>query len=167
MVALPASNGEQALRGGQVDVVCLSTIYRDKALRRGGLQLVFSDHQLFGSFNAGSTVMSRRFIEQNPNTARKYVEGVGRAIEWARATPREQVVARMESIIKKRGRNEDASIVQFWASTTIPTPRGVLRDEDFAVWIDWLVRDGQVRPGQVAPSDIYTNEFQPTALGQR
>jgi ABC-type nitrate/sulfonate/bicarbonate transport system substrate-binding protein len=167
MVALPASNGEQALRGGQVDVVCLSTIYRDKALGRGGLQLVFSDHQLFGSFNAGSTVMSRRFVDQNPNTARKYVEGVGRAIEWARATPREQVVARMESIIKKRGRNEDASIVRYWASTTIPTPRGLLRDADFALWIDWLVRDGQVEQGQVVPSQIYTNEFQPEALGQR
>jgi ABC-type nitrate/sulfonate/bicarbonate transport system substrate-binding protein len=167
MLALPAANGELALRGGQVDVVCLSTIYRDKALGRGGLTLVFSDHQLFGSFNARSTVMSRRFVDQNPNTARKYVEGVGRAIEWARATPREQVVARMESIIEKRGRNEDASIVQYWASTTIPTPRGLLRDADFSLWIDWLVRDGQVDPGQVVPSQIYTNEFQPEALGQR
>ncbi len=161
MVVLPAANGELALRGGQVDVACLGTIYRDKALERGGLQLVFSDYELFGALNAGSTVMSRRFIAQNPSTVRKYVEGVGRAIEWARATPRTEVVARLASIIRKRGRNEDTSIVQYWTSTTIPTPRGVLRDEDFRIWIDWLVRDGQITARQVKPSDIYTNQFQP------
>jgi ABC-type nitrate/sulfonate/bicarbonate transport system substrate-binding protein len=167
MVALPASNGELALRSGQVDVACLSTIHRDKALARGGLRLVFSDHQLFGSFNAGSTLMSRRFVQQNPNTVRRYVEGVGRTIEWARTTPRDEVVARMQSVIKKRGRNEDDSIVKYWASTTIPSPRGVLRDEDFRMWIDWLVRDGQITAGQVAPSDIYTNEFQSEPIGER
>lgn len=167
MVALPASNGEQALRSGQVDVVCLSTIFRDKALERGGLSLVFSDHQLFGSFNAGSTVMSQRFIAENPNTVRKYVEGVGKAIEWARSQPREQVVARLSQIIERRGRNEDDTIVRYWTSTTVPTPRGVLRDEDFSMWIDWLVRDKQLAAGQVAPTDIYTNQFQPEPLAER
>ena len=167
MVVLPASNGEQALRSRQVDVASLSTIHRDKALARGGVSLVFSDHQLFGSFNAGSAVMSRRFVEQNPSAARKYVEAIGRAIEWARATPRADVVTRLSSIIEKRGRNEDTSIIQYWTTTTIPTPRGVLRDQDYQMWIDWLVRDGQLRAGQVAPADVYTNEFQPAVVGQR
>jgi ABC-type nitrate/sulfonate/bicarbonate transport system substrate-binding protein len=167
MVALPAANGEQALRSGQVDVVCLSTIFRDKALERGGLSLVFSDYQLFGSFNAGSTLMSERFIAQNPSTVHKYVEGLGRAIEWARSRPREEVVARLVQIVEKRGRNEDTSIVRYWTSTTVPTRRGVLRDEDFRMWIDWLVRDGQITEGQVAPSDIYTNQFQPEPLAER
>jgi ABC-type nitrate/sulfonate/bicarbonate transport system substrate-binding protein len=167
MVALPAANGELALRGGQVDVACLGTIYRDKALERGGLQLVFSDYQLFGSFNAGSTVMSRRFIAEHPSTARKYVEGVGRAIEWTRSVPREQVVARLRHIIERRGRNEDDGVIRYWTSTSIPTPRGVLRDEDFRMWIDWLTRDGQIRVDQVSPSDIYTNQFQPEPLAER
>lgn len=167
MVVLPAANGEQALRSRQVDVASLSTIHRDKALARGGVSLVFSDHQLFGSFNAGSAVMARKFVEQNPTAASKYVEGVGRAIEWARATPRAEVVARLSSIIGKRGRNEDTSIIGYWTTTTIPTPRGVLRDQDYQMWIDWLVRDGQLTPGQIAPADIYTNDFQPGAVGQR
>lgn len=167
MVALPASNGEQALRSGQVDAVCLGTIFRDKALERGGISLVFSDHQLFGSFNAGSTVMSERFIAQNPNTVRRYVEGVGEAIEWARSQPREAVIARMSQIIEERGRNEDTSIIRYWTSTSVPTPRGVLRDEDFRMWIDWLERDGQLAPGKVAPADLYTNQFQPEPLAER
>jgi len=162
MLVLPSSNGELALRGGQVDVASLTTIFRDKALARGGLRQVFSDYQLFGSFNAGSVVMSKRFIVEHPNTVRKYVEGVGQAIEWTRSHPREEVVARLESIIQKRGRNEDTSIVQYWTSTTIATLRGRL--QDFQIWIDWLVRDGQLRPGQVTPADIYTNQYQPTTL---
>jgi ABC-type nitrate/sulfonate/bicarbonate transport system substrate-binding protein len=167
LVALPASNGEQALRGGQVDVACLGTIYRDKALQRGGIELVFSDYQLFGSLNAGSMVMSKRFMAENPGTVRKLVEGLGRAIEWARAEPQPAVIARMEQIINKRGRNEDTTVVKFWTSTTIPTRRGILRDEDFTIWINWLVRDGQIGVGQVQPRDIYTNQFQPEPLAER
>jgi ABC-type nitrate/sulfonate/bicarbonate transport system substrate-binding protein len=167
LVVLPAANGELALRGGQVDVACLGTIYRDKALQRGGLDLVFSDYQLFGSLNAGSMVMSRRFIARNPSTVRKYVEGMGRAIEWARSVPRAEVIARFEHIIEKRGRNEDTSVVQFWTTTTIPTPRGTLRDEDFRLWIDWLIKDGQIAAGQVQPRDVYTNQFQPEPLAER
>ena len=167
LVALPASNGELALRERQVDVACLSTIYRDKALERGGLELVFSDLQLFGSFNAGSTVMSKRFVAEHPDSARRYVEGVGRVIEWARESSRETVVARMRAIIQKRGRNEDDSIVRYWSSTTIPSTRGVLRDADFQMWIDWLERDGQIAKGRITPAEIFTNEFQPQPLGER
>jgi ABC-type nitrate/sulfonate/bicarbonate transport system substrate-binding protein len=126
LIALPASNIEQGLRAGQVDVGCLGTIFRDKALARGGVRLIFSDYQLFGKFNAGSAVMSNRFIAENPNTVRKYVEGVGEAIEWAGSRPRDEVIARMESIIDKRGRNEDKTVVDFWTSTTVATPRPFL-----------------------------------------
>jgi ABC-type nitrate/sulfonate/bicarbonate transport system substrate-binding protein len=166
MIALPSSNIEQGLRSGQVDVACLGTIFRDKALARGGIKLVFSDYQLFGAFNAGSTVMSDRFIADHPNTVRKYVEGIGEAIEWARSHSRKEVIARLESIIGQRGRNEDTSIVKFWTSTTVATPRGALLDEDFQIWIDWLVRDGQIEAGQVTPRDIYTNQFQPRPLAE-
>lgn len=164
MIALPSSNIEQALRSGQVDVACLSTIFRDRALARGGVRLVFSDYELFGAFNAGSVVMSKRFVENNPNTVRKYVEGVGEAIEWARSRPRREVIERFESIIARRGRNEDASIVQHWTTTTVATRGGAMTDADFQIWIDWLVRDGQLEQGQIQPRDIYTNEFQPKSL---
>ena len=59
------------------------------------------------------------------------------------------------------------SIVRYWSSSTVATPRGVLRDEDFSMWINWLVREGQLAAGQLAPSDIYTNQFQPEPLAER
>jgi ABC-type nitrate/sulfonate/bicarbonate transport system substrate-binding protein len=164
MIALPSSSIEHGLRSRQIDVACMSTIFRDKALARGGIRLLFSDYQLFGKFNAGSTVMSNRFIAEHPKAVSKYVEGVGEAIEWTRSRPREEVIARMESIIAKRQRHEDTSIVKYWTSSTVATPGGALLDEDFQIWIDWLVRDGQLAPGQITPQNIYTNQFQPPAL---
>lgn len=35
---------------------------------------------------------------------------------------------------------------------------GSLRDIDFQRWMDWLVRDGQLKPGPLEPAAVYTNE---------
>jgi ABC-type nitrate/sulfonate/bicarbonate transport system substrate-binding protein len=160
MVVVPPVNGEQALRQHQIEVSVLSSIFRDKALERGGIRLLFSDYELFGAFTAGSYVMTNDFIRDNPKTARKFVEATGQAIEWARATPREQVIARFEKIIQARHRNEDASAIKYWKSTTVASKAGALSDRDYQVWIDWLVRDGQLAKDQVRARDVYTAQFQ-------
>jgi ABC-type nitrate/sulfonate/bicarbonate transport system substrate-binding protein len=168
MVVLPPANCELALRKRQVELASFSTILRDKANERGGIRMVFSDYQMFGEFNAGSFVMSKKFMTNNPNTARRFVQTTGRAIQWARTTPREQVIARYESIVKKRGRNEDTSVLRFWQSTGIATEHGELTDRDFQLWVDWLVADGQLKPGQLEIRSLYTNalhaDVQATAL---
>jgi ABC-type nitrate/sulfonate/bicarbonate transport system substrate-binding protein len=164
---LPSSNTELALREKQVDAGALGLIFLGKALERGGIRPLFTDHDLFGSFNAGSFVMSTKFIARNPNTARTFVRGVGRAIEWMRGRPREDVAARMESIIARRKRNEDGTAVKYWRSGGVATAQAALTDIDFQRWIDWLVKDGQLKPGQVKPQDIYTNEFQPQPTSMR
>jgi ABC-type nitrate/sulfonate/bicarbonate transport system substrate-binding protein len=161
LVVLPPVNIEQALRGGQVDAVALTGIFREKALERGGLRQLYSDFELFGPFIAGSYVFSTKFIERNPNTVRQFVTGVSRAIEWARSTPRETVIARYTAIIAKRHRNENALAVPYWKSTGIPGKGGVLSDREIQIWIDWLVKDGELTRGQIKPSDVYTNEFNP------
>jgi len=45
-----------------------------------------SDVDLFGPFDAGSYVLRKDFIRDNPNTARKFVEAVARAIAAAAAS---------------------------------------------------------------------------------
>lgn len=35
----------------------------------------------------------------------------------------------------------------------------------YQLWIDWLVKDGQLRPGQLVPSQVYTNELNPYLKG--
>jgi ABC-type nitrate/sulfonate/bicarbonate transport system substrate-binding protein len=160
MVVLPPANGEQALREKQVDLASMQTILYEKAKERGELRPVFSDVSLFGPFNAGSLVMINRFIEENPNTVRKFVEATGKAIEWARTTPRAEVIERLTKVMKKRNSADDPSLLKYWKTPTVWSKQGRLSDEDFQRWIDWLVKDGQLKRGQIEPRDLYTNEFQ-------
>lgn len=166
LVVLPPVSAEQALRQKQIDVAVLGDILRDKALERGGIRALFSDHELYGEFTAGSYVLTKRFLKENPNSARKFVEAMARAIEWARATPREEVVARMQRIIERRGRNEDASLVKYWTSMGIAGKGGLLSAKEYQVWIDWMVKDGELKEGQVRAEDMFTNELNPFAVTQ-
>jgi ABC-type nitrate/sulfonate/bicarbonate transport system substrate-binding protein len=159
LVAIPPVTGEQALRQGSVDVTTLNGVLRDKALERGGLRKLFADTDLFGNFTGGAYVLRDKFIRDNPNTSRKLVEGVSRAIAWAQTTPPEEVRARFERIIADRKRNEDATPIKYWKSTGVATKGGVIGDGEIQVWIDWLVKDGLLKPGQLKAADTYTNEF--------
>jgi ABC-type nitrate/sulfonate/bicarbonate transport system substrate-binding protein len=159
LVSLPPINVEQALRQGQTDVSVLNSIYRDRALERGGLRLLFSDLELFGTFTAGSYVLRNDFVATHPKAARAFVQGVGRAIDWSRETPREQVIERFRSIIAKRKRNEDATVIKYWKSYGVATPQGRILERDFGMWIDWMVRAGELRQRQLNLSAVYTNEL--------
>jgi len=159
LVAVPPVTGEQALRQGSVDVTTLNGVLRDKALERGGIRRLFADTELFGNFTGGAYVLRDKFIRDNPNTSRKLVEGVSRAIAWAQAAPPEEVRARFERIIADRKRNEDATPIKYWKSTGVATKGGVIGDGEIQIWIDWLVKDGLPKPGQLKASDTYTNEF--------
>jgi ABC-type nitrate/sulfonate/bicarbonate transport system substrate-binding protein len=161
MVILPPANGEQTLREKQVDVAAMQTTLADRAAERGELQLLFSDYQLFGAFNAGSLVMTNRFIAENPNTVRKFIEATGKAIEWARNTPRAEVIERMIKVVHARNPADDTTQFKYWKTPTVWSQNGKLSDRDFLPWIDWLIKDGQIAKGQIQPRDLYTNEFQP------
>jgi ABC-type nitrate/sulfonate/bicarbonate transport system substrate-binding protein len=159
LVSLPPVNGEQALRQGQTDVSVLGSIYLDKALERGGIRPLFSDMDLFGSFTAGSYVLRSDFIAKHPKTAKTVVEGIGKALDWSRATPREQVLQRFSAIIAKRRRNEDGSLLKYWKSYGVASPHGRIQPREFSIWIDWMVRSNELRPGQLDLKGVYTNEL--------
>jgi ABC-type nitrate/sulfonate/bicarbonate transport system substrate-binding protein len=159
LVAVPPVTGEQALRQGNVEVSALNGVLRDKALERGGLRKLFADTDLFGNFTGGAYVLRDKFIKDNPNTSRKLVEGVSRAIAWAQSTPPDEVRARFEKIIADRKRNEDATPIKYWKSTGVASKGGVIGDGEIQVWIDWLVKDGLLKPGQLKAPDTYTNDF--------
>lgn len=161
LIVVPPVNSEQTLRQGQVDVATLGGILRDKALERGGIRRLFSDHDLYGNFTAGTYVFTERYLAANPNTVRQFVTAVAKAIEWARTTPRDEVRARYATIIEKRGRNEDTSLVRYWQSVGIAEPGGAIAEREFQIWLDWLVKEGELRPGQLNVSDLYTNAYNP------
>ncbi|WP_371497083.1 ABC transporter substrate-binding protein [Kitasatospora sp. NBC_00374] len=156
---LPPVSTEQALRQKQVEVAVLGGVLRDKALAAGGVRPLFSDFDLLGAFSAGTFVMTNRFLKENPTTSRTFVTGVAKAIEWSRSTPREQVIARSVEIVKRRGRNEDPAALQYWKSFGVAAAGGRISDQDFQLWIDWLVAHGDLKAGQVKAGDLYSNDF--------
>ncbi|MFF9869478.1 ABC transporter substrate-binding protein [Streptomyces sp. NPDC013953] len=162
-LVVPPVNTEQSLRQKQIDVAVLSGVLRDKALAGGGLRQLFTDHQLLGSFSAGTYVMTERFIKQNPDTVRTFVTGVGRALDWSRTTPRAEVVARMTRIVKKRGRNEDTGTLRYWKSYGVAEPGGRITGKELQLWIDWLADRGDIDRGRVRLDALYTNDFNTSA----
>ncbi|WP_283135317.1 ABC transporter substrate-binding protein [Rhizohabitans arisaemae] len=166
-VVVPPVNVEQSLRQRQIDVAVLGGVLRDKAVERGGLRLLFSDFALFGPFTAGSIVLTDRFIARNPTTARKFVEGVAKAVEWTQTHDREEVVARFKKIVQNRGRNEDPSLVGYWRSSGVAGRGGAIAEAEFATWVRWLEAEGEIEPGRVRPGEVFTNALNPLAGGAR
>lgn len=161
LVAAPPVNLAQLLRAGQLDAVFLQDLVKDKLLSEGGVRALINDQQLLGSRAFASYVLTNRFIERYPNTARRFVEGTARAIEWAQTTPREEVVAKLKQIVANRQRNEEQNNVQFWRSASLSAPGGVIQLQDFATYVDWYQKNGQLPPGQVKADQVFTNRLNP------
>ncbi|WP_308638222.1 ABC transporter substrate-binding protein [Paenibacillus silvisoli] len=163
LVVVPPVTTEQTLRANQIDVAALGGVLRDKAEERGGIHPLFKDKDLFGTFSAGSYVLTNKFITNNPNAAKKFVEATAKAIEWARTTPREEVIAKFQSIVEKRGRKEDGAALKFWKSTGVAGKGGLIADQEFETWIQWLVKEGNLKDGELLAKDLFTNNFNPFA----
>ncbi|EFV13764.2 ABC transporter substrate-binding protein [Segniliparus rugosus] len=165
-VVVPPVSQETALRNRQVDAAALSGGFLIAAERRGGLRRVFSDQSLFGPFGYGSQVFRKGYIQANPDVLKDYVQGVARALVWAQSRAPEEVRAKFLDIIRRRHRAESVEAVQYYMTSTVPAKGGVMRDAEFQVWIDRLVRTGKLSPGQVRAEDAYTNEFNPYLAGE-
>ena len=76
---------------------------------------------------------------------KKFVEATAKAIEWARTTPREEVIARFEKIIKKGVERKIQTTMQYWKSTGIAEKGGYIQDKEFKVWLDWLKKNGDLK----------------------
>ncbi|WP_346040201.1 ABC transporter substrate-binding protein [Actinomadura chokoriensis] len=164
-LAVPPVSLEQSLRQGQIDVAALTGIFQDKAVAAGGVRRVFRDYDFLGAFTAGSYVFRDDFIERNPDTVRAFTAGVAKAIEWSRATPREEVIERQTRILTARGRNEGPDALRYWKSWGVAGRGGLMTDREFATWSGWLKDVGQIKDVKVGPRDLYTNEFNPYANG--
>ncbi|GAA3224110.1 ABC transporter substrate-binding protein [Actinocorallia longicatena] len=165
LIVVPPVNTEQSLRQNQIDVAQLGGILRDKAEERGGVRPLFKDIDLLGEFNAGTIVLRKDFISKHPAEAKTFTTGIGKALDWARTTPRDQVIAKFKDIITKRGRNEDLATIAFFKGYGVSSPGGAIADKELQTWIDWLTREGEIKSG-LKPSDIYTNEFNAGAVAK-
>ena len=58
-------------------------------------------------------------------------------------------------------RRGDPAILRNFRAPQADVPGGLLSERDFQVWIDWLVRDGQLKPGQVSAAALFDNQWNP------
>jgi ABC-type nitrate/sulfonate/bicarbonate transport system substrate-binding protein len=165
LVVLPPANTEDALRNGQIDVAALGQVFQDIAVARGGIHPLYTDKDLFGQFDYGTYVFRNDYIKQHPDAVQDFVQGTARATRWLQVTPRDEVVARFADIIHKRGRNENTNLLQHYKSSGIPVPGAVIVDKELQIWIDWLVRNGELQAGKLTAKDLYTNKDNPYANG--
>ena len=163
LIVLPPVSTEQALRNGQIDIAVFSGILEKRALKTGGVRPIFKDIELYGAFTAGSYAMRHDFIQQHPEIAKTFVNGVARAQEWLHHTPKEQIIARMESIIDKRQRNETKVLIPFYTGTGVAEIGGVQKDADFEPWVNALVSEQKLKANQLNVSTLYSNQFNPYA----
>lgn len=162
LVTIPATSAEQSLRAGQIDIVLLMGASKDLAVDRGGVVELFNDTEVMGrNFAAGNYFFKSDFVEKNLEIVKQFTEAIAKTIEWSKETPREEVIARMEKIIKERNPNESTENLKYWKSFGIAAKGGVIHDEELQIWIDWLIRNGELKEGEIVPSDLYTNEFNP------
>jgi ABC-type nitrate/sulfonate/bicarbonate transport system substrate-binding protein len=162
-VVVPPVNTEQALRQHQIDVAVLGNVLQDKAVARGGIRKVFSDYDLFGTFTAGTYVLRKQFIAQDPKAARELVGGIAKALVWEQTHSRSEVVARAIKIARGHGRPEDAAALKYWKSPGVGQRGGVITHQDIARWVTWLEQAGSIPRDSVNPADIYTNDLNPYA----
>jgi ABC-type nitrate/sulfonate/bicarbonate transport system substrate-binding protein len=163
LVTLPPPNTDQALRAGQIDVASLLGQFRDEALAKGGIREIFKDSTLFGDISVGSYVFRKDFIAKHPDLVRTFVDGVGKAIDWTKSTPHDEVIARYTKVIESRHRQETTGTLKYWRSIGVATKHGVLQESDFTRWESWLVQTGAIQKGQLDAKTMYTNHFNPAA----
>lgn len=160
-ITMPLVSSEQAVTSGQVDAAALNFLFRDKALEKGDLKVLFKDVDMKGPFTAGSYFFTEKYIEEHPEEVADFTQGVAKVFEWLKVTDRDEIVARMESIMKKRNLNEPIENLKYWNSTNVDSKGGLLKQEDYDTWVDQLVRTGEFKSKNIDTSKVFTNEFNP------
>lgn len=161
LVIIPPVNEEQTLRQNQVDAAVIGGIHKDKAFEKGGLRSLISDLDTWGAKSSSGIVFRDKFIKENPNTSKKLVEGLAKAIEWYKSTPEDEVRARLTKIIDNRNRNENSDAIKYWKSSGVAEKGGLVNSETIQFWIDSLVSSGSLKTDQIKPKDVFTNELNP------
>jgi ABC-type nitrate/sulfonate/bicarbonate transport system substrate-binding protein len=165
LVPLPPLNTAQALKQGQVDGAYLGIGQLKAAQEAVDLEVLFKDSDVIGLYNGGGFTLREDFIEKHPETSRKIVTGVSRAVDYIESHSRDEVLEIYTGWLEENGFHDYVEAVELnWAgSTGVSSKGGVIADKDISIWLDWLAARGDVDPSKITPADVYTNEFNPSA----
>lgn len=161
LITLPTINAEQSLLNGQVDVVGLSSIFRDKAIENGDVELLFTDTEAFNAeYNAGSYFFKEDFIKDNEGAIKDFTAGVAKAFDWTASNDREVVIERLEKIMTERNLKEPVENLKYWKNSSVSSNGGIIRDSDYERWIAGLKRAGDLTE-DLDTKTMFTNKYNP------
>lgn len=103
---LVMSHHEEVLRQGLVDVVAPVGAQIEKMETADGVRVLFSDYDIIGNQTHCGMFMSEKFIKENPEAVRQFVEASAKAADWAKDHP-EEAKDMAAKIMKAKGGNPD------------------------------------------------------------
>lgn len=148
---------EAMLRKGEVDAIAASEVPEWKLLQTGGVRVLFTDYQVWGRASGKPAyVVSQEFMKKNPDAVRRYVTALAKAADYTNAHPEEA----LKIDIKRNYPTTDPETAKHINPRYYPE-HALISEEQVKLWIDRMVKYGDIKEGQIKPSDIYTNEFNP------
>jgi ABC-type nitrate/sulfonate/bicarbonate transport system substrate-binding protein len=137
-----------ALKQGLIDVAALHPPFFTAMEKEGGVRIIATSTDALGQA-AGDTLItfSKDFIKNHPDVVRKFIKGYKDAERWSNANRKEAGDITAKEIGLK------AATVHYYTNS------GKVNETQIQVWIDALVKDGDIKPGEFKPKDLYTDEF--------
>lgn len=155
VVDIPRGQEEQVLKNKQIDAVWIyNKISLGRSIDNGEVRQLFSSDDIIDSWHHCGILVSEKFIKENPETLKKFVEGFVKGAEWERDNP-----DKAKELHITKGENP-GQVRKYYEPSTIGK-HALVDERNIQVIIDHFVDTGELKEGQIKPSDIYTNEFNP------
>lgn len=147
---------EELFRKGEVDMMSAYEVTEWKLLQKGGVRRIVSNYEIWGRASGNPAyVVSEEFMEKNPDATRRFVTALAKAADYVNANPEEVL-----QIVIKRNFAVNAEAAKHIKAHRYPE-HALISEEQVKLWIDRMVKFGDLKEGQIKSSDIYTNEYNP------
>lgn len=149
-INLPFSEQQAALERGDVDAIGLMQPYTKSARDSEDLKLLFDAVDIFGEKQFCEIFINSVWAENNEETARKFVTGIVKAIEWIENNQDEakQIISKYTGI--EVDRIDDYRFQE----------NGVVVESDAEYWLEYMKRtEGAAE--WLTVEDIVTNKYNP------
>ncbi len=154
MIQMEDNMQAAALKQGLVDVATIHAPLSGLLRKQEGANVLFSDYDTFQTRAGNNMATSEKVIKNNPEKVRRFVAAIVKAQQWINNNHDEADRIYAEKLKLK------PEVAQYFDRTHY-SDTGLETDERIQLWIDELVKAGEIKEGQVKPSDVYTNEFNP------
>lgn len=149
-INLPFSEQQAALERGDVDAIGLMQPYTKSARDSEDLKLLFDATDIFGEKQFCEIFINSVWADNNEETARKFVTGIVKAIEWIEKNQDEakQIISKYTGI--EVDRIDDYRFQE----------NGIVVESDAAYWLEYMKRtEGAAE--WLTVEDIVTNKYNP------